>query len=354
MKSETAVPTGTLDKKSGGLYLARSVVGGRSRFALRQSVCDDPDGVLRHRELVDLGPDPARYLVYPSANCFYVDEGLVETVAALVAGDVADLLEQLLWPFVRADMRAKLATVMARDHKRTSPTVTAAEQEAIDRELHLFDRRRLHYLWYGTIDQSSLFRMSTRLSRRLLGKSRDEKEQFFIDREMALYADQVKEYLYTVFNLQRHFTESYARILPQGLNQEKLDAFFIDELCHLNSDTALWQGMPPVDGMQPYLIRYLILFFDYDFSEAAALNSYFQQFMGSHRQFRYPEPKSAMSVEEASGIFGEPAAHLTKLSKRELKRLFRKRAKELHPDTGGDPSQFVRLKEAFEELRRKH
>ena len=352
-REETPLSAHTPDKKKGGLYLARTILGRRPRFSLRQSFLDDQGGFLRHRELVDLGPDPARFLVYPSSNCFYVHDDLVEAVAGLVEGEVADLLEEILWPFVSEDIRAKLATSMARSQSRPRTEVTAAEQEAIDRELHLFDRRRLHYLWYGAIDQGRLFRMPAKLGRRLLGKSRDEKEQYFIDREKVLYADQVKEYLFTVFDLQRPFTESFARIMPQALNQEKMDAFFIDELCRLNNDPLFWQGLAPTDGLQPYLIRYLIQFFDYDFSAANVLNSYFQQFMGSHRQFRYPEPKSAMSAEEASGIFGEPAERLAKLSKRELKNLFRKRAKELHPDIGGDPDQFVRLKEAFEALHRK-
>lgn len=339
--------------KSDSLYLARSILDRTVSFSLRQSYRDAQTGCLRHRQLADLGDDPARYLVFPSHHCFYVHEELVEAVSGMVAGDAASLLEKILWPFVRADIRANQASVMAREQGRRQGPLTHAEQEAIERELHIFDRRRLHYLWYGAIDQSGLYRMPARLCRRLLGKSRDEKEQYFIDREMVLYADQVKEYLFTIFNLQRHFSESFARILPQGLNQEKMDSLFVDELCALNNDAAFWQGMPPVPGMQPYLIRHLILFFDYDFSASAALNAYFARFMNSHREFRFPEPKSTMSKEELHSIFGEPVEQLAKLSTRELKALYRKRAKELHPDIGGDPDQFVRLQEAFESLHRK-
>jgi hypothetical protein len=335
------------------LYLARTVLGGRPRYSVRQSYPDATGNFLRHREIFDLGHDPGEFLVYPSDHTFYVRDDLVEAAAALVAGDAAQLLEEILWPFVRKEVRDKLAPFRDRDRSRTITRVTAAEQEAIDRELHLFDRRRLHYLWYGAPDQSGLFRMPAKLCRRLLGKSRDEKEQFFITREMALYADEVKQYLFTVFNLQHHFTESFARILPQALDQESLDTFFIEELCRLSRDDAFWQGMEPADGLQPYLTRYLILFFDYDFREADAVNDFIRQFMDSHRQFRFPQRKSAMSMEQASGIFDEPAERLAKLSKKELTRLFRKKAKELHPDTGGDQEKFVRLREAFEELRRR-
>jgi len=353
MSPKNSTPASSPVQPSRSLYLARSIHGDSFRYSLRQSCLAEGENFLRHREIFDLGHDPARFLVYPSGNTFYVRDDLIEAIAGLVEGDAADLLEEILWPFVRKDIREKLAPFRERARSRALTKVTAAEQEAIDRELHLFDRRRLHYLWYGAIDQSGLYRMPAKLCRKLLGKSRDEKEQYFISREMVLYADQVKEYLFTVFNLQHYFTESYARILPQALNQERLDAFFLDEVCRLNEDRIFWQGMGPATGLQPYLVRYLILFFDYNFNEAAALNDYIRQFMDSHRQFRFPQRKNAMSMEEASGIFDEQPEHLAKLSKRELTRLFRKKAKELHPDTGGDQEKFVRLKEAFEELRRK-
>jgi hypothetical protein len=351
-KETSVLPAAPSTKKSGGIYLARSVLG-RPRYSVRQSVFDSQTGCLRHRELFDLGGDPARFLIYPFDSYFHIREDLVKAVSGLVAGNAVALLEKILLPFIRKDFRAKLESSLDRRQSLRSTPVTAAELAAIDRELHSFDLRRLHYLWYGAIDQSRLFKMPAKLRRRLLGKSRDEKEQYFIALERALFTDQVKEYLYTVFNLQRFFDESLGRLMPQGLDQAKLDALFIEELCSLNDDPLLWQGMEPVAGLRDYLIRYLILFFDYDFGESEALNSYLRQFMDSHRRFSYPERKRSISLEEASGLFGEPEARLEKLSKRELKKLYRKRAKKLHPDAGGDPEQFVRLKVAFEELLRK-
>ena len=195
--------------------------------------------------------------------------------------------------------------------------------------------------------------MPDKLCRRLLGKSRDEKEQYFIASEQVFYADQVKEYLFTIFNLQQHFKESYARIMPQALNQDQLDTFFVDEICRLNNDPVFWQGMEPADGLQPYLIRYLIIFFDYDFSASQAINDYIRQFMDSHRQFRFPKKKDSLSKEKLSEIFGQPSDKLSTMSKKELTKLYRKKAKELHPDKGGKPEEFVRLTEAFEQLLRR-
>jgi hypothetical protein len=339
------------DKKSGGIYLARTVLGS-PRFSVRQTYLDDRN-LLRHRELFDLGHDPRQFLLYPLDSYFHIRDDLLKVIAAQVEGDVPLLLEQILLPFIRKDLRDELEAAQARRQSLSRTPVSPAEQDAIARELHIFDRRRLHYLWYGAIDQSRLFRMPLKLSRRLLGKSRDEKEQYFIGLEQALRVDQIKEYLFTVFDLQRFFIKSAARLNPQGLNPEQLDSFFLDELCRLNGDTALWQGMAPVATLQPYLIRYLTLFFDYDFGASEALHDFIQQFMDSHRQFRFPERQNAMSHAEMSAIFGESPAQLTKLNRRELKNLFRKRAKQLHPDTGGDPEQFVRLKQAFEELLRR-
>ncbi|MBU4263433.1 MAG: J domain-containing protein [Proteobacteria bacterium] len=334
------------------LYLARDIMGGSLRYSLRQTYRDVKTDLLLHREIFDLGGSPQQFIIYLGDNGYCIDNRVTDTIEPYIAGDAAEMVEELLWPFVRRDIRAKLEPFMNRgSYKRLSP-VTAAEKEAIDNEIHMFDRRRLHFLFYGAVDQSGLYRMPDKLCRRLLGKSRDEKEQYFIASEQVFYADQVKEYLFTIFNLQHHFNESFARIMPQALNQDQLDTFFVDELCRLSRDTIFWQGMDPAKGLQPYMIRYLIMFFDYDFSASQAINDYIRQFMNSHRQFRFPKKKSSMTTDKASEIFGEPVDKLTKLSKKELTKLYRKKAKELHPDTGGEHDEFVRLTEAFEQLQR--
>jgi hypothetical protein len=338
--------------QSKSLYLARDILGARLRYSLRQTYRDGTTGLLRHREIFDLGDSPQQFIIYLGDNGYCIDDRVTDAIEPYIAGDAAEMVDRLLWPFVRRDIRTKLEPFMNRGRQDKISPVSAAEQEAIDSELHLFDRRRLHYLWYGAIDQSGLYRMPAKLCRRLLGKSRDEKEQYFVASEQVFYADQVKEYLFTIFNLQQHFSESFARIMPQGLNQDRLDTFFVDELCRLNNDTIFWRGMEPANALQPYLIRYLIMFFDYDFSASQAINDYIKQFMNSHRQFRFPKKKSGMTTDKASEIFGEPADKLTKLSKKELTKLYRKKAKELHPDTGGEHDEFVRLTEAFEQLLR--
>lgn len=338
--------------QSKSLYLARDILGSGLRYSLRQTYHDIKTDLLRHREIFDLGDSPQQFIIYLGDNSYCIDDRVTAAIEPYIAGDAAEMVEELLWPFVRPDIRAKLEPFMNRgSHKRLTP-VSAAEKSAIENEIHLFDRRRLHYLFYGAIDQGRLYKMPAKLCRRLLGKSRDEKEQYFVASEQVFYADQVKEYLFTIFNLQQHFSESFARIMPQALSQDRLDTFFVDELCRLNNDPAFWQGIEPAKGLQPYLIRYLIMFFDYDFNAGQAINDYIKQFMNSHRQFHFPKKQSSMTTDKASEIFGESADKLTKLSKKELTKLYRRKAKELHPDTGGEHDEFVRLTEAFEQLLR--
>jgi hypothetical protein len=57
-----------------------------------------------------------------------------------------------------------------------------------------------------------------------------------------------------------------------------------------------------------------------------------------------------MSRQQAAALFGLAGDQLASLSRRELTRLYRRKAHELHPDKGGDTDRFVRLTAAYEEL----
>ncbi len=327
-------------------YLAGNIWPHTFGYSLRQSYLDK-NNCLRHRPLFDLGSDPEKFIIYIGDNGYYIDDELIDAISPFVDEDAGDLLEKLLWPFVRHDIRSKLDIFENRGRVHISK-VSAEEKKAIEREIHLFDRRRLHYLWYGSIDQSGLYKMPDKLCRKLLYKSRDEREQYFIKKEQALLAGEVKEYLYTIFNLQHYFQESYALFMPEVLSQEKLDRYFIDELCLLDKDLAFWQGMEPSSTLQPYLIRHLIMFFDYEFAHRQAQQDFAKRFMHDHRKFQFP--KKEVDMDQISEIFHESAETLRSLSKKELTKLYRKKAKELHPDIGGEHEEFVRLTEVYEQL----
>jgi hypothetical protein len=81
---------------------------------------------------------------------------------------------------------------------------------------------------------------------------------------------------------------------------------------------------------------------------------YLHDFINRHRAYR-PPPSVAISMEEISGIFNKSREALKKMNRRDLWRLYRRRAQELHPDKGGDHERFVKLNEAYHKLlRTKH
>lgn len=51
---------------------------------------------------------------------------------------------------------------------------------------------------------------------------------------------------------------------------------------------------------------------------------------------------------DAAKVFGVKASKLKKMSKEEIKNLYRKLAKKYHPDHGGDPDKFRDLHTAYE------
>ena len=342
-------PAETKKPNQSPLYLARNAIGSQPHYSLRQSYYDE-NSCLRYKILFDLGEDPGQYIINIGDNGYYINAELVEAIEPYVEGDADNQLEKLFWPFVDHDIRTKLEPFINRGCSKALSSMSQDEIKAIDHEIHVFDRRRLHYMWYGSIDQTGLYKMPDKLCRKLLGKSRDEKEQYFMEQEQALYADDIKEYLFTIFNIQKYFHESFARIMPQALDQGKMDTFFVDELCLLANDTLFCQGLNQDRTLPSYLARYAILFFDYGFGQQSPLDDYIRQFMNSHRHFTFPKKK--IDPDELSKIFGEPAEKINNMSKRDLTKLYRQKAKELHPDIGGEHDEFVRLTEAFEVLLR--
>lgn len=333
-----------------GIYLARDILSPEPNYYIRQTCRDEERGCLYHRELFRLGKNPDDYLVYIEDRGYYVCDALVEAVAPYAGKETEDILEDLLWPFVGRDIRLNLEKFGKKRGSLKTSALTREERAAIEKEIHLFDRRRLHYFWYGAIDQGRLFQMPAKLCRRLLGMSRDQKEQYFLEQEKILDVEEIKEYIYTIFNLQQYFHETISRIMPQGLDQDKMDDCFLREICSLNRDKSFGQGMAVPADLSPYLARYVILFFDYDFGRSRALDDYIRQFINSRRQFRFPKRKSEVNLSEAGGIFSESPEKLKKMSRTELTSLFRRKAKKMHPDAGGEHGDFIKLVEVYERL----
>ena len=330
------------------MYLARVYDQQETRYILRESF--QADNVLRSRDLFDLGDDPGRFITYPGGTCFHVSEELEDGLSSLGVSFDDEELEDLLLPFVDPEIRFKMEPFMHRGTGRTCGPLSRAQKEAVWEQGHIFDKRRLYFLRYGNIDQGNIFGLPAKLFRPLLGKSRDELEQFFLAEEGVLEAGSVKEYLYVAFDLQRFFTEMIARSMPQGLDPEKMDALFLDEVCQLNDDRGFWAGFERAAGLPVYLARYVWLYFDAEFAQGSAWNEYVRQFMGNRRQFSWPDRQPSVSDERLTELFGHDAAVLKKMNKRELTKLFRQKAHEHHPDKGGVHDYFVELAAVYNEL----
>ncbi len=310
------------------------------RFELRESYWDGT--CYRSRHLVDLGPDPGEHIVYPGGRAYYIDPDLEEQVCEQGGHPYPDELDDLLWPFVDQDVRHAVDSFRRRTppHRRTVP-------DEARRPVHLFDKRRLHFLRFGRMDQGAIGRVPAKVFRPVRDRSRDEIEQYFLQAERILKPHERKAYVYVSFDLQRFFSQLCAKTMPQALDQEAVDRFFEQELCRLNRDPSFWAGMPMREHLQGYLVRYLIMYFDLDYGHSDFLANLYAQFRNAHRRHRWPAPRPGISLAAAGAILGVGEARLRAMTRRDLSRLFRRKAMEMHPDQGGRQQDFVRLSEAY-------
>ncbi|GBC61202.1 J domain-containing protein [Desulfonema ishimotonii] len=327
------------------MYLAQKRIKGRTHYFIRESYADDE--VFRSRDLFELGTDPDQYIVYPGGNSYYVRDEVRDRLGEMGIEPDEEEMDDIFWPFLEPDIRRSLdffrqRSAMSREKK---PSAKSGAQ------FHLFDRRRIHYLRYAQMDQGYIGRVAPKLFNVLCDKSRDEIEQYFIGAERILKQRELKSYIFVIFDLQKHFTESFAKTMPQGLEQNAVDLFFLRDVCVLNDDQKFWTGMEINGNLHDYLIRYVTMFFDHDYGSSTYLDDLVQEWINSHRTYHPPRKKTNVTVKEASTIFGVMESDLRKMSRRELSRLFRRKAQALHPDKGGDSDAFIRLTEAYQNLR---
>ena len=334
------------------MYLARNRTAGVLRYAIRVSV-PRGDGYTS-KEIFDLGPDPARHIVYPGGNAFYIHEQVEAAVVDFGLKPGIQEMEELFWPFVDPEIRYKLEHFFRRGRTRSRRARLSREEEDWIRErIHLVDKRRLNYIRLQQIDQTKVGRVPDRFYRPLLHKSRDEIEQFFIRQEMELKPHEYRTYVFSFFNLRRFFHEIYAGEMPEALDQEKLDAYFLEELCELNADQAFWgQELPEADSLHEYLTRYLFMYFDNPFSRSSYFENIIQDYINRHRFHRPPPRRPHITLKESSKVFGVSRQALKEMSRRELVRLYRSLALKHHPDQGGDSATFIELTRTFKAVLR--
>ena len=332
------------------MYLAQTKANGETCYFIRESY--PYKDYFLSRDLIDLGPDPGRFIIYPGGNSFYIDEVIEDWINDLGKKPDSEELEDIFWRFLNPEIRRALETFRSREKRHQANRRKGRPQEDPDAGFHIFDKRRTHFLRFGQTDQSNITRLPQKMFRMLQNKSRDEIEQMFMDLERELSAREYKTYAYVIFDLQQFFYESFSGSNPGMLSQRKVDEHFIDQICRLNTDRLFWAGMPAGDGLNEYLVRYALMYFDYEYTPASFMDEYLRQFINNRRDYRPPYKNSRFTLTAASGIFGRSKENLKKLSRKELARLYRQKAQKLHPDKGGDHDTFVNLTEAYHELLR--
>jgi hypothetical protein len=329
------------------MYLAKKWVRGELHYVIRQSV---PVGRrMESKEIIDMGRDPSRHIIYPGGNAFYIDPEFCDQLKELGVEPDNDELEKVFWPFLDPETR-RVIEIFTRPSTKRGETIREHKKRCETEAFHLFDQKRMHYLRYGEIDQSRINVVPKKIYRGLLDKSRDEIEQQFLEMERVLKHREKKNYVYTIFDVAGHFRSEIARKFPQALDQDKVDAIFLKELCRINADAGFWADAGVSDGLNTYLIRYACWFFDSDFEGSTYLEDLMWQFKRRHHGFALRSPRPPMPTDEAVSLMGITLRDLDAMTLKDLTRQYRVMARTYHPDKGGDHENFIRLNRAFKDL----
>ena len=97
------------------MYLAQKQIKGQICYFIRESYRHG-DGFLS-RDLIDLGPDPGRYIIYPGGNSFYIDEIIEERINDLGRPGDPDQLEDIFWRFLHPEIRRVLEPFRSREKR---------------------------------------------------------------------------------------------------------------------------------------------------------------------------------------------------------------------------------------------
>lgn len=330
------------------MYLAKLQRGSATHYQLRQSFATEKE---RHnyRIIFELGPQPSDYFTIIEDHVVIFANILLHTLTKILKKDPETLLEKLLFDFFPQAVQKKLNTFKDRTAQYKGP-LSIEEKQAIQTQVHIFDRRRLYYLRYGAVDQSRLSKLHEKCCRPLLGQSRDEREHYFMEEERALEPGSYFQYVFAIFNLQQKFNQSFAPWLPEALAMDEIADQLTEVICSLQKDRTFWQAQEGGDSLHRYLTRYLWMFFDFSPHRPSFQSDFARAFMDNHRRFKWPENKVVVPPEKIEEIFGLSHSHLTSLNKEELTRVYRKKAMQLHPDKGGDAQQFIILTEIYTTL----
>lgn len=318
-------------------------------FVLRESVRRDDHW--ESRDLLDLGDSPEDYIELPGGNGFYFRSELEDALEEHGVHWETDELEEIFLPFLPPHIQRILNTFGVGSSTTNrwsgcSDELLIAEQ----RHLHSFDKRRLHYLRCGRVDIGNLEGRCWKFLNVLLEKSRDEIEHVIDQMESQLRPHEIKPYIFTALNLQSYFSHHLFKNQPAALDAEKVDGFFLDAICSLNSDHKFFKGVPThsEEDLHPYLVKYVIRYFDYSFHAPRFLDESVRRFFWQRQFTHRPPARSRMDVQQACDCLEISRDDFEKMRARDLVKCYRSKAMAAHPDRGGDHDTFIRLTEAYE------
>ena len=329
------------------MYLAKQTTRHGVYYVLRHSFWDG--SVYRSRDVIDLGRHPEKFIIYSDDIHYHLDSLIYNALEKEGVEVSEDDLEDLFFPFLDPYTRYKIEPFRNRHKYRKWQPMLADERLRVIAETHILDKRRMHFLRFGHCSTQDVDK-SPPLYKVLLGKSRDEIEQFIMKLEMVLQARDLKNYLFSIFDLQRFFSARYARTIPSTLDQEKVDEYFLQEYCRLDQDQQFWAGYQRNESTPKYLLRYLFMYFDVAHEGDLSWSSMGQRYRRARRAYRPPASAKKMSLSEAAAVFEVSHEQIAAMTKKQLTQLYRKKAHSMHPDKGGDSDQFVRLTAAYNEL----
>jgi hypothetical protein len=328
------------------MYIAREEVNGETVYSIRETYSSE--GALKSRTLFNLGPDPSVFIHYPGGNSYYIDERI--ELSLMEKGIETDTfeIEDLFLPFLDARLRRVLRPSQGDRERKKWKRLKRSELLALQSRIHIFDRRRLHYLRFGTLNQAGLEETPHRFFTSLIGKSREEIECLIDEGEQKLRKRELKRYTYVIFDLQRHFPGNFFALRsPRMLDQERLDGYFLDALCDLNNDRSFLD--PPSKTLNPYLRKYLSFYFDNEF---ASQKRHFNRDEFNRRHYRetHADKAETLTIEEACRMLDLSPQEFRRMSRRQLVRKYRHLAHKCHPDKGGSHDRFILLCRAYERL----
>jgi hypothetical protein len=98
------------------MYLARLFIKNNLHYRLRESYLED--GIYRSRDLIDLGADPGKYIIYPGGSSFYVDEQIFDRLKASGVKVDYDEVESCFLPFLDPYIRMRIDLFLNRTINR--------------------------------------------------------------------------------------------------------------------------------------------------------------------------------------------------------------------------------------------